>query len=249
MVVSSFLRLLFLSFRRVLALGLLFFLAVPPVLHAQSISTAQLAGSVKDPSGAALSGATVTAADPTKGFSRSAKTDAQGNYQILQLPPGTYSVTFDAASFSPLIQNNVVLTVGEQAERSGDAEAWRSEGDGGRQCECGDDRDAEQLAGDDSRSASYYEPADERSELYQLHVDELADCTGCGAFGGSDSDLGAELWRCAGAVELNQRGRRGCRRLCVGRHAGRQCPRMRCRSFRSSRTASRRSMGGLREAW
>ena len=116
MVVSSFLRLLFLSFRRVLALGLLFFLAVPPVLHAQSISTAQLAGSVKDPSGAALSGATVTAADPTKGFSRSAKTDAQGNYQILQLPPGTYSVTFDAASFSPLIQNNVVLTVGEQAE-------------------------------------------------------------------------------------------------------------------------------------
>ena len=51
-----------------------------------------------------------------RGFSRSAKTDAQGNYQILQLPPGTYRVTFDAAGFSPLIENNVVLTVGGQAE-------------------------------------------------------------------------------------------------------------------------------------
>ena len=107
---------------RLPGLGLtLFFVASPvsplgPRLYAQSISTAQLAGSAKDPSGAALAGATVTAADPTKGFSRSVKTDAQGNYQILQLPPGTYSVTFDAAGFSPLLENNVVLTVGGQAE-------------------------------------------------------------------------------------------------------------------------------------
>jgi outer membrane receptor protein involved in Fe transport len=87
-----------------------------PALHAQSISTAQLSGTVKDSTGAVIPNATVTATDPTKGFTRTATTDGQGTYQLLQLPPGTYTVTFTAPSFNPLQQNNVILTVGEQAE-------------------------------------------------------------------------------------------------------------------------------------
>ena len=83
---------------------------------AQNISTAQLSGTVKDPSGAAVTGATVTVADASKGLVRTATTDAQGNYQVLQLPPGTYTVSFVATGFTSVRDDNVVLTVGEQAE-------------------------------------------------------------------------------------------------------------------------------------
>ncbi len=89
---------------------------LPAPAAAQSISTAQLDGVVRDPSGAAIPGATVTAADPSKGITRTATSDAGGKYELLQLPPGTYSVTALSNGFSKLIQNNVVLTVGEQAE-------------------------------------------------------------------------------------------------------------------------------------
>ena len=63
-----------------------------PVVYAQSISTAQLDGVVKDVTGAIVPGATVTATDTTKGLTRSDKTDSSGHYQLLQLPPGSYSV-------------------------------------------------------------------------------------------------------------------------------------------------------------
>ena len=86
-----------------------------PGVIAQNISTAQLSGTVKDPSGAAVAGATVTVADASKGLVRTATTDTQGTYQVLQLPPGTYTVSFAATGFTSLRDDNVVLTVGEQA--------------------------------------------------------------------------------------------------------------------------------------
>src|ERR1700688_3597668 len=80
-------------------------------LSAQNISTAQLAGTVRDPQGAVIPGATVTVTDPSKGFSRSVTTDAQGNYQLLELPPGEYTVTVTAPGFATQ-RTDVVLTVG-----------------------------------------------------------------------------------------------------------------------------------------
>jgi hypothetical protein len=47
-------------------------------LPAQNISTAQLNGSVHDPSGAVVPGAVITIADISKGFSRSTTSDGQG---------------------------------------------------------------------------------------------------------------------------------------------------------------------------
>jgi hypothetical protein len=87
---------------------------LPPAASAQSISTAQLNGVVKDPSGAIIPGASVTATDSTKGFTRTDITDGQGNYQLLQLPPGTYTISVKMAGFEQAVQNNVILTVGEQ---------------------------------------------------------------------------------------------------------------------------------------
>ncbi|MGH9595659.1 MAG: carboxypeptidase-like regulatory domain-containing protein, partial [Edaphobacter sp.] len=83
---------------------------------AQNISTAQLNGTVHDPSGAVVVGAAVTISDASKGFSRSTTSDGQGNYQMVLLPPGTYTVTATAPGFNKLVEQNIILTIGEQAQ-------------------------------------------------------------------------------------------------------------------------------------
>jgi len=85
-------------------------------LVGQAIATAQLSGTVHDPTGAVVPGAAITISDATKGFSRSTTSDGEGNYQLLLLPPGTYTITATAAGFAKLTATNVVLTVGEQAQ-------------------------------------------------------------------------------------------------------------------------------------
>ena len=86
------------------------------IASAQSISTAQLKGTVKDSSGAVIPGASITASDSSNGFTRTSITDGNGTYQLLLLPPGDYTVTATFKGFQTLQQRNVVLTVGEQAE-------------------------------------------------------------------------------------------------------------------------------------
>ena len=83
---------------------------------AQNISTAQLSGTVHDQTGAGIPNASITIANGAKGISRTTASDAQGNFQILQLPPGDYAVTATAAGFSTYLSKNVSLTTGEQAE-------------------------------------------------------------------------------------------------------------------------------------
>ena len=82
---------------------------------AQNISTAQLSGDLRDPQGAVVPNATIIITDPSKGFSRMATTDGQGNFELLLLPPGSYTVTASSPGFSKLVEQNVVLTTGEEA--------------------------------------------------------------------------------------------------------------------------------------
>ncbi len=73
--------------------------------------TTSLRGTVSDSKGAVLPGATVTVTDPQTGFSRTTKTDGQGGYQLLQLPPATYIVTAQANGFGVVKQEGVSLLV------------------------------------------------------------------------------------------------------------------------------------------
>src|SRR3989304_397092 len=77
------------------ALGALLTLA-PSMVYAQ----ASLAGIVQDTAGAVLPGVTVEAASPVliEGV-RSAATDANGRYQVVNLRPGIYTVTFTLPGF------------------------------------------------------------------------------------------------------------------------------------------------------
>jgi Carboxypeptidase regulatory-like domain len=85
-------------------------------LQAQNISTAQLNGVVHDQTGAVIANASVTISDESKGFSRTTTSDGQGNYRLLLLPPGSYTVKTTAPGFNTVISKNVVLTTGEQGE-------------------------------------------------------------------------------------------------------------------------------------
>src|SRR3984957_20619869 len=85
-------------------------------LQGQAISTAQLNGTVHDQSGAVIPNATVTIADTSRGFSRTTTSDAQGNYKLVLLPPGTYTVTASYKGFNTLVSKNVVLNIGDESQ-------------------------------------------------------------------------------------------------------------------------------------
>src|SRR5919206_3023198 len=90
------------------ALALLtLFLLIPAAAFAQ----ASIAGVVKDTSGAVLPGVTVEAASPVLIEKvRSAVTDGAGQYQIIDLRPGSYTVTFTLTGFSNVRRDGVELT-------------------------------------------------------------------------------------------------------------------------------------------
>jgi hypothetical protein len=81
---------------------------------AQATATSELRGNVTDPNGAAVAGATITATDNSKGTSRTATSDVDGNYVVLSLLPGVYTVKIDASGFASNTTNNVELQVGQQ---------------------------------------------------------------------------------------------------------------------------------------
>ena len=80
--------------------GLLMVLFFSGAALAQSISSAQLSGTVKDPKGAVVANATITVRDASRNFERAARSDTNGDYQFLQLPPGQYTVTVEAPGFA-----------------------------------------------------------------------------------------------------------------------------------------------------
>src|SRR5678816_3080152 len=81
--------------------------SIPAVAYAQ----ASIAGVVKDSSGAVLPGVTVEAAsDVLIEKVRIAVTDSTGQFRVLDLRPGTYSVTFKLTGFSAVRRVGVELT-------------------------------------------------------------------------------------------------------------------------------------------
>src|SRR5438132_1053397 len=74
---------------------------------------AGFAGVVKDPSGAVMPGVTVEAASPALIEKvRTVVTDGEGQYKIVDLRPGTYSVTFTLAGFTAVKREGIDLSAG-----------------------------------------------------------------------------------------------------------------------------------------
>jgi hypothetical protein len=76
------------------------FAFVSQVSFAQGVASGDLYVVVKDPKGAAVTNATVSASDQVRAFERSATTNIDGEYRLLALPPGTYTVRVEAPGFA-----------------------------------------------------------------------------------------------------------------------------------------------------
>jgi outer membrane receptor protein involved in Fe transport len=79
---------------------------------AQSSTTGSIEGTVTDPNGAAVKGATVTVTSPNMMSSKTATSDDNGHYQIPALPPGTYKVAVDASGFGKYEKDEVSVNLG-----------------------------------------------------------------------------------------------------------------------------------------
>jgi hypothetical protein len=75
-------------------------------------TTGGMQGTVKDPSGAVVPGASVTVTTPTLVGSKEVVTDAAGYYRFANLPPGNYTILVKAQGFQTLKRENVTLEVG-----------------------------------------------------------------------------------------------------------------------------------------
>src|SRR5262245_19196459 len=88
--------------------GALFLL--PTVLRAQGTSTGAIAGTARDASGAVLPGVTIEASSPALIEKiRTTVTDDKGEYRIIELRPGTYSVTFTLPGFNTFRRDGIEL--------------------------------------------------------------------------------------------------------------------------------------------
>ncbi len=83
-----------------------------PTLLAQAVSTngGSIQGTITDPSGAIVGGATVNIHGTDTGFDRTITTDSAGLYSVGPLNPGNYAVTVTSGNFQKLVVRTVVRT-------------------------------------------------------------------------------------------------------------------------------------------
>jgi hypothetical protein len=98
------------NFRKVLALGCLFFASLSIVL-AQG-TTSRISGVATDSSGAAVADAKITARNDDTGVTYTTKTSASGTYAFDSLQIGRYTVTAEATGFKQFVSTGNVLAIG-----------------------------------------------------------------------------------------------------------------------------------------
>jgi len=93
-------------------LAVLTLAAVP--ISAQSITSGTVVGVVKDPTGAVVPGATITATDPSSNAKFSTVSSGTGEYVLTNVPPATYSLTATKAGFSTDKIDGLAIGIGTQ---------------------------------------------------------------------------------------------------------------------------------------
>lgn len=76
-------------------------------------TTGTIQGTIVDPNGAVVSGATVNVKNVETGFERTVTTNADGFFTAPLLPLGRYRVTTDASGFSKSVLENVDVNIGQ----------------------------------------------------------------------------------------------------------------------------------------
>jgi hypothetical protein len=91
-------------------------LALAVAAFGQGSATGDLHVSVKDSAGKVITNATVTVIDQAKGVARSTVQNSDGEYRLVALAPGRYTVTVTAGGFSKAVYEDQNVTVGQIAD-------------------------------------------------------------------------------------------------------------------------------------
>src|SRR5438045_4200219 len=89
---------------RSIAVSLLF-----AAVGAAQVTTGSLVGSIRDPGGLAVRGATITATLPATGLQRQTQSDERGDFVLTGLEPGSYVVRVASAGFKQVERKGIVL--------------------------------------------------------------------------------------------------------------------------------------------
>lgn len=96
---------------KLVSIGLLAASLFASALFAQSVSTSQIAGVVRDASGLPIPGAELTVTQTQTGVARTAQSGADGTYLLLNLPIGPYRMEVKKDGFSTYVRSGIVLQV------------------------------------------------------------------------------------------------------------------------------------------
>lgn len=99
------------KFLRLFMAALLVF-ALSALAFGQSTTTGAVGVTVTDPNGAIVPNATVTVRNIETNKEETAMTDSEGRARVVNLQPGTYTVTVSGAGFGTFTQDKVVVEVG-----------------------------------------------------------------------------------------------------------------------------------------
>jgi len=100
--------------RKFLSICLLGLLSIAPVCA--QVATAELSGSVLDPTGAAVPNAKVNAVATATNQPHETVTSTSGTYVLTLLPPGDYRIEVEAPGFKKLEQTGITLQINQQAQ-------------------------------------------------------------------------------------------------------------------------------------
>src|SRR5690348_13414827 len=97
---------------RPVAIALFVFMCAQMTLA--QVTSGTIFGTVKDPSGAIVSGANVTVVNPSNGLTRTVRSSQSGDFGVPNLLPGTYNITVEAQGFKKIEKTGIVLSAADK---------------------------------------------------------------------------------------------------------------------------------------
>jgi hypothetical protein len=88
----------------------------PAALAAQDLDNVTITGKVTDQNGAVIPGATITATLPATKIERMVATGGDGNYKLIQLPPGVYNVKASFTNFATEEKTNLATIAAQNVQ-------------------------------------------------------------------------------------------------------------------------------------
>ena len=96
-------------------LAIAFFMNVSSMTLFAQTDRGSITGTVTDPGGAVLVGASVSTSNVATGFRYETVTSSTGNFTLPSLPVGTYEVTVEAPGFNRFVRQGITIQIAQVA--------------------------------------------------------------------------------------------------------------------------------------